>query len=115
MQNKPRLDDVSGRLQRREGGRTVRGRADRSLARGILLSVDGDREADGTATSSSLRRAKDFSPELLARLEANGREYAAKYGNPFDWFGKPRDLSGGSVAGAAEDVSEHGTHWSALK
>ena len=115
MQNKPRLDDVSGRLQRREGGRAIRLRSNGPLARGLLLPVDGGREVDADEANNSLRRAKDFAPELLARLEANGREYAAKYGNPFDWFGKPRDPSGNSVAGSAADINEHGTHWSALK
>jgi hypothetical protein len=28
---------------------------------------------------------KDFSLALLAKLEKNGRDYATKHGNPFDW------------------------------
>jgi hypothetical protein len=35
-------------------------------------------------------RAKDISAELLARIQAGGREYRAKHGNPFDWFGRER-------------------------
>jgi hypothetical protein len=31
-------------------------------------------------------RSKDISAELLARIQAGGREYRAKHGNPFDWF-----------------------------
>jgi hypothetical protein len=35
-------------------------------------------------------RSKDISAELLARIQAGGREYRAKHGNPFDWFGRER-------------------------
>jgi hypothetical protein len=84
------------------------------LATRVQRAASG-REGSGAAAGAPLKRSKDFSPELLARLDAHALEYAAKYGNPFDWFGKPRDLSGNSVAGSAADVSEHGTYWSALK
>jgi hypothetical protein len=86
MQNKPRLDAVSGGLRSRQGRATLRNRSDRPVARGVLLPLDGSAETLAGEASSSLRRAKDFSPDLLARLEAHGRAYAAKHGNPFDWF-----------------------------
>jgi hypothetical protein len=33
---------------------------------------------------------KDLSPALLAKLQANGREYAAKHGIPWDLNESPR-------------------------
>jgi hypothetical protein len=35
-------------------------------------------------------RSKDFSAALLADIQSGARSYAAKHGNPFDWFGLER-------------------------
>jgi hypothetical protein len=43
-----------------------------------------DRDVEGRVSS------KEFSPELLLLLGAHAREYAARHGNPFDWFGLER-------------------------
>src|SRR5262249_50273377 len=111
MQNKPRLDAVSGGLHGRKGRATVRVRSDRPVARGVLLPVDGGRGPNPSEPSSSLRRAKDPSPDLIARLEAGARDYAAKHGAALAEMQKRSSVAAGFVGWDAP-LSAYGDYWS---
>jgi hypothetical protein len=65
-----RLDSNLGR---------VGGGSERSAARG-----------DEARPLARRVRSGEFSAKLLADIQSGAREYRAKHGNPFDWFGRER-------------------------
>jgi hypothetical protein len=70
MRHEHRLVALSRRLGRSQEGRPARQEPDQPLEGRV--------------------RSKDFSAALLADIQSGARSYAAKHGNPFDWFGLER-------------------------